>query len=58
MVEKTNIPIVNKDTKKVGYFLNLDTGYWLKSEYNSEGFRLFDRETSYGITVDDRKNKL
>jgi hypothetical protein len=36
MIDKLNIKIENKQTKKIEYKLNLDSGYWLKSECNVE----------------------
>ncbi len=37
MIDKTNIKILNKNTKEITYTLFLDRGYWWKSEFNSEG---------------------
>jgi len=37
MIEKTNITIEDKNTKKIEYKLNLGDDYWWKSEYNAEG---------------------
>jgi hypothetical protein len=41
MIEKLNILIQNKDTKKIEYNLWLDEGYWTKSEYNSRGNEIY-----------------
>ncbi len=48
MIEKTNISIDNKDTKKIDYYLNLDIGYWDKEEFNNEGKEIY-YETSSGF---------
>ncbi len=37
MIEKLNISIEDKQTKEIRYHLNLDSGYWTKSEYDSRG---------------------
>jgi len=37
MIDKLNIPIENKLTKKIEYRLYLDGGTWCKSEINDEG---------------------
>ena len=37
MIEKTNIIIQSKLTKKIKYYFELDNGYWCKQEYNSRG---------------------
>jgi hypothetical protein len=37
MIDKLNLPIGNKDTKKFKYWLDLDGGFWFKTEYNDEG---------------------
>ena len=37
MIDKYNIPLENKLTKEIIYYLNLDSGYWDKAEYNSRG---------------------
>jgi hypothetical protein len=37
MIDKTNITIENKDTKKISYRLNLEGGYWYKQEFDSRG---------------------
>lgn len=52
MIEQTNIPIKNKDTKKIKYTLLLDGGYWVKSERNVEG-RTVHIEDSYGERRDN-----
>ncbi len=41
MIEKTNLPIVDKLTKKIEYWLNLDRGFWLKAEYDSRGNEIY-----------------
>ncbi len=38
MIDKLNIPLQNKDTKKIKYWLYLDDAFWLKYEYNNEGY--------------------
>lgn len=47
MIEKTNIPIQNKNTKKIDYILNLDTGWWDKYEYDDS-----DNEVYFEDCVD------
>ncbi len=47
MIDKLNIPLENKDTKKIEYTLWLDEGYWSKIEYNAEGNLIYS-ETSEG----------
>ena len=37
MIDKLNITIENKNTKKIKYKFYLDEGVWWKSEYNNEG---------------------
>ncbi len=37
MIDKLNISIEDKQTKKIRYHLNLDSGYWFKYEYDNEG---------------------
>ena len=34
MIDKYNIPIHSKNTKKIKYFLFLDSGEWEKEEFN------------------------
>ncbi len=41
MIEKTNIPIQNKLTKKIRYKLNLDGGWWWKSEHDYSGKEIY-----------------
>ncbi len=41
MIEKTNLPIKNKDTNKIKYRLNLDRGIWTKSEFDSRGNEIY-----------------
>ena len=36
MIDKYNITIHSKNTKKIRYRLNLDRGDWFKSEYDAE----------------------
>ena len=36
MIDKLNITIENKLTKKIKYFLRLDSGYWYIDEYDSK----------------------
>ncbi len=49
MIEKLNIKIQSKDTKKIDYYLNLDNFFWSKAEYNDEGKRIYsDFETISG----------
>lgn len=47
MIEKTNISIQDKLTKKINYYLNLDEGYWCKWEHNSEGKTLYYENHTY-----------
>jgi hypothetical protein len=37
MIDKLNISIEDKLTKKIEYKLNLGDGYWWKSEFDSRG---------------------
>jgi len=37
MIEKYNISIKNKLTKKIFYKLDLDDGFWWKYEYDDRG---------------------
>lgn len=46
MIEKTNILIESKDTKKISYYLDLDCGYWSKWERNTEGKTLYYEDVS------------
>ncbi len=41
MIEQTNIPLENKDTKKIKYTLHLDGRTWWKSEYDSRGNEIY-----------------
>ena len=41
MIDKTNITIGNKLTKKIIYYLNFDSGYWSKKEFDSRGERIY-----------------
>ena len=59
MVDKHNISIKNKDTKKIEYKLSLDSGYWSKSEYNSIGREIYfenSRGYWYKVEYDTRGN--
>lgn len=47
MVDKLNIPLESKLTKVVNYLLNLDDGYWRKSEEDFSGDQVY-HETSRG----------
>lgn len=37
MIEKYNIPIETKQTKKIHYRLNLDDGFWYEEEFDNSG---------------------
>ncbi len=37
VIEQTNIKIQNKQTNKIIYDLDLYSGFWTKSEYDSRG---------------------
>ncbi len=37
MIDKTNIPLENKLSKRISYTMFLNSGKWLKTEYNSRG---------------------
>jgi hypothetical protein len=37
MIDKLNIPLENKLTKKIRYTLSLDRGFWRKTEYDTRG---------------------
>ncbi len=52
-IEKTNIIIHSKETKKIICYLNLDDGYWIKWEYNNE-FKETYCESTNGIMKNDR----
>ena len=41
MIDKTNIPIDSKNTKKIQYNLSLDEGFWYKQEYDSRGNEIY-----------------
>ncbi len=47
MIEKLNITIQDKLTKKIKYTLFLDLGIWYKTEYNSDGNIIYFGD-SYG----------
>ncbi len=46
MIDKLNIPLQNKDTKKIEYNLWLDEGYWDKYEYNSRGNQIYFEDSN------------
>jgi outer membrane lipoprotein-sorting protein len=46
MIDKTNIKIESKNTKKIYYKLFLDRGYWYKREYDSEGKQIYFENSS------------
>jgi hypothetical protein len=46
MIEKLNIKIENKDTKKIYYKLHLDERYWRKEEYDSRGNEVYYEDSS------------
>ena len=48
MIDKYNISIEDKLTKKIEYLLYLDDGFWHKNEYNSRGNRIYS-ESSGGF---------
>ncbi len=41
MIDKYNISIEDKNTKKIEYNLWLDEGYWRKSEFDSKGNNIY-----------------
>ncbi len=47
MIEKTNIKIENKDTKKISYRLNLEVGYWYKQEFDSRGNETYFEDNDF-----------
>ncbi len=49
MIEKLNIKIYSKNTKKIRYVLDLDLGKWYKTEYNDEGKKIgfFSENSAY-----------
>ncbi len=47
IIEKNNIPLEDKLTKKILYILNLDRDYWSKKEFDSIG-QIIYFETSLG----------
>ncbi len=59
MIEKTNITIGNKESKKIEYLLNLDNGYWHKYEYDNRGNETYYEDYNYEWhekKYDDRGN--
>lgn len=46
MIDKLNIPIRDKLTKKIIYALDLDLGVWLKYEYNSSDNQIYYEDDS------------
>ncbi len=61
MIEKTNIPIIYKNTKKIRYLLYLDLGKWCNFEYDIRGNIIY-YENSNGDWVkteyDDENNEI
>jgi hypothetical protein len=53
MIDKLNISIENKETKKIMYKLYLDINYWYKREYDSR-FNQIYYETSRGFIIHNR----
>jgi hypothetical protein len=49
MINKSNIRIQNKDTKKIRYKLYLDDGWWSKKEYDTRGNKIY-YENSVGYS--------
>jgi len=49
MIDKYNITIHSKNTKKISYILFLDSGTWSKTEFNAEGKKIgfFSETCSY-----------
>ena len=45
MIEQTNLPLDNKNTKKIEYELNLDDEWWYKEEYDGVGKRIYYEES-------------
>jgi len=41
MIEQTNITIHSKNTKKIRYVLDLDLGFWFKSEFDTRGNKIY-----------------
>ncbi len=41
MIDKLNIPLENKETKKIFYTLWLDGGTWCKTEINAGGLEIY-----------------
>ena len=48
MIDKYNIKILNINTKKIYYTLDLDNGWWSKIEYDDIGEEIY-YETNYGV---------
>ncbi len=46
MIDKLNITIENKITKKIKYYLWLNNGWWSKSEYDSRGNLIYYESSS------------
>ena len=61
MIEKLNIPIENKLTKKISYGLNLDDGWWYKYEHDSRGNVIYFEDSEgdwYKREYDSIGNKI
>jgi hypothetical protein len=61
MIDKANIPIGNKHTKKINYRLNLDEGAWYKYEYDSRGNKTYHENSGdfwYKYEYDSYNNKI
>ena len=40
MIDKLNITIHSKNTKKISYIMFLNSGKWYKTEFNAEGKKI------------------
>ncbi len=49
VIDKLNIKIESKNTKKIKYELDLDIGYWFNEEYDSRGNEIY-YQTSEGYS--------
>jgi hypothetical protein len=60
MIDKLNISIKNKDTKKIKYKLNLDNDWWRKYEYDTRGNLIYcENGAGYWYKMEyNNKNKV
>jgi len=61
MIDKYNIKIQNKNTKKIEYILSLDDYWWFKSEFDSRGKDTYYEDSEGGWNkseYDDEGNQI